>query len=73
MLFTECSSSYKFNDLSAQAGNTSRNFMFDRINTDKQELDDMLLCEDNDQASDDIARCRSLFSKQFKMDSNNSS
>jgi hypothetical protein len=48
MLFTECSSSYKYNDLSATAGNTSRNFMFDRSNTDKQELDDMLLCEDND-------------------------
>ena len=64
MLFTECSSSYKDNnnDISALAGNTSRNFTFSRFNTDKQELDDMLL-NDHDGANDDIARCRSLFSK----------
>ena len=51
MLFTDCSSSYKYNDISANVGNignTSRhNFMFDRSNTDKQDLDDMLLEDDN--------------------------
>lgn len=69
MLFTECSST----DISAtvgNAGNTSRhNFMFGRSNTDKQDLDDMLL-EDDNQVSNDVARCRSMLSKQFKFDNN---
>ena len=73
MLFTDCSSSYKYNDISANVGNignTSRhNFMFGRSNTDKQDLDDMLL-EDDNQTSEDVARCRSMLSKQFKIGNN---